>query len=96
MADNGKVFGMRFGKVWPLLVRKAERKGRTARHWRRSCARSGGRPMGAVACRTVRLRRGGAAAMLQVISHLYGRNMYLQADAYNGRASAFATVWRVS
>ena len=30
MADNGKVFGMRFGKVWPLLVKKAERKGRTA------------------------------------------------------------------
>lgn len=30
MADDGKVFGMRFGKVWPLLVRKAERKGRTA------------------------------------------------------------------
>ncbi|MDO4484065.1 MAG: DUF2200 domain-containing protein [Clostridia bacterium] len=27
--DNNKVFGMRFAKVYPLLIAKAERKGRT-------------------------------------------------------------------
>lgn len=29
MADSSKVSGMRFGRVWPLLVQKAVRKGRT-------------------------------------------------------------------
>ena len=29
MADNAKVYAMRFGKVWPLLVNKALRKGRS-------------------------------------------------------------------
>lgn len=29
MADNARVYAMRFGKVWPLLVNKAVRKGRT-------------------------------------------------------------------
>ena len=27
--NNEKVYGMRFGKVYPLLVSKAEKKGRT-------------------------------------------------------------------
>lgn len=29
MADNARVYAMRFGKVWPLLVNKALRKGRS-------------------------------------------------------------------
>ena len=30
MTNNTKVYGMRFGKVWPLLVNKVVRKGRNA------------------------------------------------------------------